>query len=252
MNVEALRQQQFVETLWAAGAPDAGRGWRAYRGNAGAAAQRALAAAFPTVAALIGDDAFAALARAHWHAEPPSRGDLACFGSELPASLDRDAQLADVPYLADVARLEWALHRAGTAADVEPELESLALLADVDPQLLAIALMPGSAVLDSRWPIVTLWQAHRPGGDFAAARTALAQGRGETALVDRDGFSVRCRTIDADSAAFARALLGGADLAAALAAAGEAFDFAAWLVSAVREQRIACVRQLAPATEPSS
>ena len=111
----------------------AGHALAAYRGNASAIAERALASAFPTVQQLLGDESFALLARALWHHAPPQRGDLACWGDALPGWIERDAQLADEPYLADVARVDWAVHTIEQAADVEPPAAGLALLAEHDP-----------------------------------------------------------------------------------------------------------------------
>ena len=76
-----------------------------------------MAAAYPTLQQLFGVPAFAALARAYWHAEPPAAGDLACWGADLPAFVAQAEQLAAEPYLADMARLEWAVHQARSAAD---------------------------------------------------------------------------------------------------------------------------------------
>lgn len=129
MNREALRQQMLVRALWRDEAVP--EGWlhtparatpaqalAAYRGNAGATAERALGGAFPTVAALVGREAFAALAWHFWHEHPPERGDLGEWGADLPDFIASREQLADVPYLPDSARLDWAVHRATRAADL--------------------------------------------------------------------------------------------------------------------------------------
>src|SRR5690242_17624053 len=101
------------------------RGMQAYQANAGASAERALAASFPTVQALMGEESFAAMARAFWHANPPLRGDLAWFGEALPAFIADSEQLADVPYLSDVARLDWLLALAERAADAKTDPTTL-------------------------------------------------------------------------------------------------------------------------------
>jgi len=87
---EALRQQLLLRVLWRdadsgvlrgharpLGAHALQAGVAAYRGNAGAVAERALAGTFPTLAELVGDDAAGALARDFWRHHPPARGDLA-------------------------------------------------------------------------------------------------------------------------------------------------------------------------------
>ena len=73
---------------------------------------------------------FKHLAREYWHARPPERGDMGEWGSELADFLEAAPQLADEPFLGDVARIEWALHRAGTARDAVPDLSSFALLSE--------------------------------------------------------------------------------------------------------------------------
>lgn len=252
---EAQRQALLLRALWRQ-APDAAltgwlrdspqrlaRGLSAYRSNAAAIAARALAAAFPTVAQLVGSESFDALAAAFWHAEPPARGDLAEHGSRLPGFIAADAQLADVPWLADSARLDWAVHRAESSADVADPPEGLEQLASHDPDALRLLLQPGTALVDSRWPVATLWHAHRSTADdrFAAVREALAAGRAEAALVWRAGWRAQVSALSPPDAAFTAALIAGQSLAQALAAAGADFVFEPWLLDALRHGRLAAV-----------
>ncbi len=215
------------------------RGWQAYEANAGASAERALQASFPTVRLLMGDDSFAALARAFWQSQPPQRGDLAWFGEGLPGFIAASEQLADVPYLADCAQLDWAVAQAERAADDAPELHTLSMLGEHDPAALHIDLPPGMAVLPSAYPIVSLWEAHhRPpdGTDaFADVRVALRDGRGENALVVRQGWRGGVGRLDAPTVRWLRGLLRGLSVSQALAEAGEGFDFEHWLLGVVRD-----------------
>jgi hypothetical protein len=211
------------------------RGLNAYRANAGAAAQRALAAAFPTIEQLVGEESFAALARAFWQAEPPLRGDLAWVGERLPAFIAASDQLADEPYLGDCARLDWAVHVAEHAADALDGIDGLALLSDTDPSQLRLRLRPGTAVIASPHPVATIWQAHRSDAEdrFAPVREAFRTGRAENALVWRDGWRVQVSALGDADARFTQAVLDGHTLADALAAAGS-FDFQPWLISALQ------------------
>lgn len=261
-DTEARRQQLLLRTLLGDGAPGelvawlaapAGgrsveRGLEAYRAHAAALAERALGAAFPTLRQLLGADSFAALARHFWREQPPRAGDIALWGQDLADFVAAAPDLAAEPYLADVARLEWALHRAASAADAGPP-QGLDLLATHDPAGLWLQLAPGTALLASAYPVVAIWQAHRaPAGDgetdeagFAAARAALAAARGETALVARRGWQALPRALDAAEAAWTAAVLAGASLAQALHQAGPAFSFEAWLIAALRQQGLAAV-----------
>jgi hypothetical protein len=260
---ELLRQQHLLRALWRRDSDArlgpwlresderAAHGLGAYRGNAAAIAERALASAYPTVQQLIGDESFAQLARAFWHHEPPRRGDLAQWGEPLPAWLAADAQLASEPYLADVARLDWAVHAIEHAADVVSPPPGLQLLGEFEPAQLRLPLRPGLTVLRSTWPIVAIWQAHR--GDapdrFEPVRRALDAGVQETALVARDSWRASVERIDEPSVAtFFEALLHGATLAHALDTAGTAFAFDRWLGDALRQQWLAAIERTADAS----
>jgi hypothetical protein len=164
--------------------PQTARGLAAYQANGHALAERSLLAAFPVIAALIGGDNFALLARDLWHSHPPRCGDLAQWGDALPGFVRSNQQLADAPYLGDVAHAEWALHRAAGAADTEPDLPSFARLGQEDPKGLALTLAPGTAVIASPYPVASLITAHlfETPRQAEAARRAMA---GEHALVWR-------------------------------------------------------------------
>lgn len=251
---EALRQQMLLRVLWRQGSEASLSGWlrdapqrqaralAAYRANGEAVAARALAAAFPTVAQMIGADSFEALARAHWRRVPPTCGDMATYGAGLADAIAADEQLADVPWLADCARLDWAVHRIEGAADAPPP-QGLERLGTDAPESLAIVLQPGTALIGSPWPVALIWHAHRSDAAdrFDAVRAALAAGTGEQALVWREGWRPRVTALDAGDAAFTAALLQQLPLAAALDAAGPDFSFEPWLLDALRHGRLTAV-----------
>lgn len=231
--------------------PQSARGLAAYRSNGHAMAERALRAAYPVIAAMLGDQNFDWLARDLWHTHPPRCGDLAQWGDALPGFLRASAQLSDVPYLCDVARAEWALHRAASAVDAGPDMASFAWLGQEDPQGLTLVLSPGTEVVSSPWPVASLVTAHRDGSpSLAEAADRLRTGCGEHALVWRQGLRPRLAGIPAPSAALILALQSGADLPGALDAAcgadttPEGFDFTAWLTAAVTDGLVIGVQRL--------
>jgi hypothetical protein len=260
---EALRQQMLVGALgressfsslrgWLredrAGAARQQRGLSAYRANAGACAERALAAAYPTVQQLLGTAGFAALARAMWQAHMPCRGDLAHFGAELPGFIEASAQLVDEPYLADCARLDWAVHQVEAAVDADDVPRGLDLLAQHDPAQLSLQLRPGSALLSSQYPLAALWHAHRSTADerFEPVRAALHSGQGEHALVWRQGWRAQVQALPHADLGFTQALLRQCALSRALDEAGAAFDFTAWLQRALQLGWLSAVLALEP------
>lgn len=262
---EALRQQSLLAVLrgeaplaaisaWLSDpAPRARRGLQAYAANAGALAERALAAAFPTLAELVGATPFAALARAFWQAHPPSRGDVAQWGEALPGFVAAAAQLADEPYLADVARLDWAVHLAEQASDADGAAQGFEQLASSEPDRLWLHLAAGTALLSSPHPVATIWQAHRgkAADRFAPVRQAFAQGAAEHALVWRQGYRAQVTVLPDAATGFTQAVLAGQSLGQALDGAAPGFAFEPWLLAALQQGWIAAACSIAPVGTPS-
>jgi hypothetical protein len=222
------------------------RGLQAYQANGPALAERALGAAYPVLAQLVGDESFAPFARHFWRRHPPCRGDVACWGDALAAFLEASPQLAEEPYLGDVARIEWALHQAATAADAQPDPHSFALLSSADPAEVTLALGAGVFLLASAYPVASIVNAHlldEPA--LAEAAALLRDGAAEHALVWRQGFKPRVCAITAAEYALLAALQAGSSLEAALGNAltcaptgtpgAAVFSFEDWLGRAARD-----------------
>jgi len=215
------------------------RGMSAYQANGHDLAERSLLAVYPVVAALVGDDSFATMARELWHRHPPVRGDLACWGEALAAFVAPNPQLADVPYLADVARVEWALHRAAGAPDAGADPASFALLTQADPDTLTLRLAPGTAVMASEWPVASLVTAHlHDDPPLAVAAQRVQAHEAENAVVWRQALRPLVAACTHAEAALLAALLKGCSLLVSLNDALEAdaaFDLGAWLPGAVTQ-----------------
>lgn len=255
MNSLAKRQDEFLQALWLqpheaavnfantcdgliAGSQSRTqwqRGLKAYRGNGLEVALRALAGAYPVVAQLLGEDNFRALAHSLWLADPPRRGDIAQWGAAAPAHMETLADLCEQePFMADVARAEWLLHVAATAADAVLDPASFELLTKQDPAELSLVLAPGAACLRSRYPVVSIVNAHLAGvPTLEEAGSRIRAGVQETVLVWRDGYKPRVREAAPDEASFIEALQERRSLADSLEAAPE-LDFNSWLTAAVQ------------------
>lgn len=214
------------------------RGLQVYQANRAVLAERTLASTYPVVAQLMGQESFEPMARHFWQQHPPQRGDMGQWGEALPEFLEAASQLADEPFLADVARLEWALHRAARAPDALLDAPSFAVLADAAVLRVSLALSPGAATFASAYPVVSIINAHlssQPTLDVAA--DLLRQGQGELALVWRQGYKARVRSISVAEHGLINALEKGAALEAALDMASNnepVFDFNTWLSHAVQ------------------
>lgn len=255
MSGLAHRQQLLLDALFAwpaenatkniaAYAMDTGaRGLKVYQSNGHILAQRALQAAYPVVAQLVGDDSFADLARALWHAHPPELGDLARWGEALPDFLRRSAQLQDEPYLPDVARVEWCMHRCQFATDAVADLTSLQLLTTESPDDLCLQLAPGCVVVRSAWPVASILGAHLDGvPSFQEVGEQLRAGLPQDVIVWREGMRPRWRGAMVEEADCMEALLADQSLGYALSAA-PALNFEAWFPVAVQSALVLGVRK---------
>jgi len=226
----------YIDVTWT-------RGLKVYQSNAHVLAQRSLAAAYPVLVQLLGADSFDALARDFWHRCPPTCGDVAQWGADLDAFVRDNEQLAEEPYLADVASLEWALHLCASAADCEVDAMSFALLGEHDPDELHPLLAPGAAVMSSAWPVVSILSAHRdqhPGLDEVGQR--LRAGVGESAVVWRAGLRPTQREALPGETPVLSALLKGQTLGQALECSA-ALDLDVWLTLAVQSGLLLGVRR---------
>jgi hypothetical protein len=213
-------------------------------------AERALLAAYPVVAQLLGDESLADLARAVWHAHPPTHGDLALWGDVLPDYLARSPQLQDDPYLADVARVEWALHRCATASDALADPASLALLTTQVSDTLGLLLAPGCCVVRSAWPVFSVLSAHVRGTpSLAEAGQALRAGTPQDVVVWRSGLRPEFRQAMPGEADLLWALLSSAPLGQALDAA-TALDFGHWFPQSIQSKLVLGARLMPESTSP--
>lgn len=207
-----------------------------YRNNVVVGLVDALAAGFPVVQRIVGEEFFRAMAGVFVRAHPPRSPVLMEYGEALPEFLENFAPAAELPYLADVARLEAARTRAFHAADAVPLAPAtFAALRPEALETLRLRLCPGVAVVRSAHPVVTIWAMNADGAEPAP----IEDWRGEDALVSREGFEVAVRRLPPGGAAFLTALLAGGTLGqAALAGAADAdaFDLAENIAGLIASQ----------------
>ncbi|MGH6718749.1 MAG: DNA-binding domain-containing protein, partial [Alphaproteobacteria bacterium] len=156
-----------------------------YRNNTFASLTAALEATYPVVSRLVDARFFSFAAHRFIAADPPRHGRLHAYGAEFPRFLESFAPARGVVYLADVARLEWAMAEAFHAADALP-LDPAALTT-LDPAAidrLRLIAHPTLRLVESRWPIDRVWEANQDGAapgkvdlDSGATRIAVARPR---------------------------------------------------------------------------
>ena len=186
-----------------------------YRGNVLAARSKALQAAYPVLQQIVGEDFFVALARRYMHAHPSQSGDLNEFGEHLGTFLRGFEAAAELPYLADIAHLEWAVHRAHYAADAPSlPLEAIANTPADNHALLRFNFQAAFALLRSEYPIASIWEIHQD--NYTGAFEVDFDKGPYHAIVQRPQWRVTVSAIDAADHALLLALKGGATLGGAL------------------------------------
>ncbi len=186
------------------------RGFAAYRNNVFVALVKLIAARFPAVQRIVGEEFFLATARTFVQDRPPSGTLNLCYGADFPAFLAAFPPAAGLPYLPDVARLEWARHESAIAPDAERMAASS--LGDIDAAEvfeLHVVVHPSVRVISSHYPIVSIWALNEGDG---AGRSLPADAGAEDALVVRPLAETKIHRLPAGGAIFVSALARGASL----------------------------------------
>src|SRR5260370_27703804 len=135
---------------------------------------KALRLCFPVVQKLVGDEFFEGAAQVFIAETPPRVAWLDQYGAEFPDFLRAFGPAASVPYLGDVAKLEWAVNCALHAADPEPlDAARLASVAPEDQGRIPLLANPSIALVQLRYPADTIWRAVLAGGDDALRKIDL-------------------------------------------------------------------------------
>ncbi len=164
-----------------------------YRNNVMFSLTQAMTKQFPVVATVVGEKFFLALARDYLQAHPPEEPELTFIGQTFPEFITSHPHCEQLPYLADLARLEWHCQRALHSVD-DPVLAPEEL-ANIDPELLGdqiLTLHDSAILLQSDFPVSLIWQEHS--GDNPSP-IDLVNAPSTHALIYRKGFVVNVVTL---------------------------------------------------------
>ena len=214
----------------AATAARAESGLAVHRNNVLSSLIKVVAARFPSVRRLLGEDRFLESVRRFIAAEPPRSALLLDYGDAFPhflRSIGGDACIADI---ADLEAARGKAYHAADAVSLPPQA-----FAAIPAERLAglrLTFHPSVSLLQSRFPIVSIWQASQEAGEVA-----LPQERAEAALIARPMLDVEIWNLPPGGFAFFGTLRRGATMAEAAEAAMDAapdFDLAVNLSALIR------------------
>ena len=152
---------------------------------------------FPVVVRLVDPRFFRYATDRFVREHPPTGPCLSEYGAALPDFLARFEPSRPLAYLPDVARLEWAMNVALHAPD------ATCLPPEALREPTALALHPSVTLLQSPWPIDTIWHANQPD---AGDDTIDLDAGGVHLQVWRSPDEVVFRRLSAASFGFHRAL----------------------------------------------
>lgn len=215
-------QGSFAEYLRGDASPDAllsdfcaGAGSDArfaiYRHTSQATLLQALRLSYPAVRRLVGAEFFDHTARRFLTQSGPSSAYLNEFGADF-ADVIGEAAAATVPYLWDVARLEWAVNRA--LHGVDAAALSLAAFLSLGEALPTARLRPQPtlSVLCVRFAVERVWRAVLDGDDAAMSTLDLESGRPRWLLIEREHGTVQVRPVATPVGVLTAQLSAGATL----------------------------------------
>ena len=136
----------------------AARRLQVYKNNLYISLTDALIAIYSVTHRLVGDDFFRHIAMQYIPMQPSKSGNLHEFGERFPQYLRSLQAIMSLPYLPDVAELEWVYHRVFHSAHAEPlQVEELQKLPAQYHDDLYFKLHPACQLIKSDYPILEIW-----------------------------------------------------------------------------------------------
>ena len=135
-----------------------------YRNNFVISLREALAGVYPVIHKLLGDEFFEHAAREYSQTYPSRTGNVHDFGDVFSTFLQDFPGLESLPYLPDVARLEWAYHRVFHTQETKAlNIGALSTLNETQLMDLEFELSSSFCHLASEFPILHIWQSNQSG-----------------------------------------------------------------------------------------
>jgi hypothetical protein len=195
----------------------AARRFNVYRNNFRIFLTDGLAAIYPVVEQLVGPEFFGFMADRYIRSHPSRTGNLHNQGHALAGFLSRFQAVSKLPYLADVARLEWAYHEVFHAAAPKSfKPKALDKVAAEGYPKLRFDLGPACRLVRSTYPIFRIWEVNQEG--YVGDKYVDLDVGPESVLVVRPQLEVELWRVDPAETVLLRALESGNNLGDAVEA----------------------------------
>lgn len=217
-----------------------------YRNNVVTSLVDVLAGNFPVVQQLVGETFFRAMAREFATRHPPTTPIMVHYGETFADFIADFPPAASVPYLADMARLEYAIQKSRHSRDCQPvSNDRLARLVE-DQEALShtrLELAAALQILTSDFAVASIWHAHQNSSPVDLSRIRIKQA--ESIMLSRPTLKVELHTLDVGAAEFIHNLNKALPLALAVETANP-FEPVAVLQLLIQQQAITDLIDLSP------
>lgn len=201
-----LHGKQAAESSVVPGSLGVRRRIEIYRHNVLSNLRGALKAVYPVILKLVGEAFFNEAAHQFARAYPSHSGDLNQFGAQFAHFLGPYPPARELPYLPDVARLEWATHEAFHAADAGAlDFTRLAAVPSEDYAALRFRLAPAVRWVCSDYPVLAIWEVNQDSHEGEVS-VDLGAGGGAAVLVMRRDYALGIESIGAHEYLFLKGL----------------------------------------------
>lgn len=207
------------------------RRFNIYRNNRAVSLIDNLQATYPVVLQLVGEEFFNAVARLFIDQCPPQSPVMMEYGSNFSTFISQFPGTESVPYLSDMAKLEWAClqsyHASDTATITPAELSQVPQDQLLNSQL---TMHPAVDAIVSAWPIASIWSAVKGLIDGDSIQTS----KGEIVVIARPNYDVNVHQIEPPVLDFLKLLTDGnviSDAASQLLDKQPEFDVGSALLS---------------------
>ena len=157
----------------------------------------ALASTLPRVQQLLGQDEFARIASEYIDLCPSTFASIRWFGDRMPSLLDRSYR--HQPWIAELARWEWAIASSFDATDAEPiGVEALGAVAPEHWPTLQFEFHPSVQLIRMKTNAPTLFKAL---SDDASPPEGVKLDQPQAWLIWRESLKTQYRSLGADEAA---------------------------------------------------